>query len=148
MFTLVSCSSDSNEEVQPLVENFNYSDVEIDLMNRINAHRASKGLNELQPINHISFKSAEHNDYMIQNDVVGHHLFDQRANNIKQVLGAVRVSENVAYNYQSNYAVMYAWIQSDGHRENIEGQYTHFGISIKTNPANGRKYYTNIFIKR
>jgi uncharacterized protein YkwD len=50
-------------------------------------------------------------------------------------LGAVQVSENVAYNYQSNEGVLNAWLMSDGHKENIEGDYTHFGISIKTNPA-------------
>jgi len=148
VFTMISCSSDSSEVTAPIVEEFAYSDTEIDLMNKINNHRASQGLSELQPINHVSFKSAEHNDYMIKNDVVGHHLFEQRANNIKQVLGAVRVSENIAYNYHSNSGVLNAWLMSEGHKENIEGDYTHFGISIKINPANGRKYYTNIFMKR
>lgn len=149
VFTLVSCSSDSSEEITaPIVENFSYSDTELDLMGRINQHRASLGLNELQPINHISYKSSEHNDYMIENDVVGHQYFEQRASNIKQVLGARQVSENVAYNYQSNGGVLNAWLASDAHRENIEGDYTHFGISIKTNPNNGKKYYTNIFMKR
>ncbi|MBN8566816.1 MAG: CAP domain-containing protein [Flavobacteriales bacterium] len=149
VFTLVSCSSDSSEETAaPIVENFSYSDTELDLMGRINQHRASLGLNELQPINHISYKSSEHNDYMIENDVVGHQYFEQRASNIKQVLGARQVSENVAYNYQSNGGVLNAWLASDAHRENIEGDYTHFGISIKTNPINGKKYYTNIFMKR
>lgn len=149
VFTLVSCSSDSSEETAaPIVENFSYSDTELDLMGKINQHRASLGLNELQPINHISYKSSEHNDYMIENDVVGHQYFEQRANNIKQVLGARQVSENVAYNYQSNNGVLNAWLASDAHKENIEGDYTHFGISIKTNPNNGKKYYTNIFMKR
>ena len=32
--------------------------------------------------------------------------------------------------------------------ENIEGDFTHFGISVKTNPTTGKKYYTNIFMKR
>ena len=88
------------------------------------------------------------NDYMIENDVVGHQYFDQRASNIKQVLGAVQVSENVAYNYQSNEGVLNAWLLSDGHKDNIEGDFTHFGISVKTNPNTGKKYYTNIFMKR
>ncbi len=150
MFTLVSCSSDASDEaaVTPIVENFSYSNTELDLMNKINQHRESVGLNPLEQINHISYKSSEHNDYMIENDVVGHQYFDQRATNIKQVLGAVKVSENVAYNYQSNEGVLNAWLLSDGHKENIEGDFTHFGISVKTNPATGKKYYTNIFMKR
>jgi uncharacterized protein YkwD len=149
VFTMVSCSTSENDEaLAPMVENFSYSAVELDLMNQINSYRESVGLNALEPINHISFKSEEHNNYMIENDVVGHQQFEQRANNIKQVLGAVQVSENVAYNFQSNEGVLNAWLLSDGHKENLEGDYTHFGISIKINPANGKKYYTNIFMKR
>lgn len=150
VFTLISCSSDANEDtaVTPIVENFSYNEVELDLMNKINNHRESLGLNKLEKINHISYKSSEHNDFMIENDVVGHQYFDQRANNIKQVLGAVQVSENVAYNYQSNEGVLHAWLMSEGHKSNIEGDFTHFGISVKTNPATGKKYYTNIFMKR
>lgn len=149
VFTLISCSSDSSEDtIAPIVENFSYSDTELDLMSKINDHRISVGLTPLEHINHISYKSSEHNDYMIENDVVGHQYFDQRATNIKQVLGAVKVSENVAYNFQSNEGVLNAWLLSDGHKENIEGDFTHFGISVKTNPTNGRKYYTNIFMKR
>lgn len=150
MFTLVSCSTeDSAENSDNLrAENYAYNDIELDMMARINNHRASVGLSELAPIDHISFKSGEHNDYMIANDVVGHYYFESRSNNIKQVLGAVRVSENLAYNYNTNNAALNAWLNSDGHKENIEGDYTHFGISIKVNPVNGRKYYTNIFMKR
>ena len=93
VFTLISCSSDSSEDtVTPIVENFSYNETELDLMNKINEHRISVGLNPLEQINHISYKSSEHNDFMIENDVVGHQYFDQRATNIKQVLGVVFLS--------------------------------------------------------
>ncbi|MDY0089468.1 MAG: CAP domain-containing protein [Flavobacteriaceae bacterium] len=150
LFVLASCSSESaSEDIENTkVEQYSYNDVELDMMARINQYRTDNGLEPLLPIEHISFKSGEHNDYMIQNDVVGHYQFQSRSQNIKQVLGAVTVSENLAYNYNTNNAALNAWLNSDGHRENIEGDYTHFGISIKTNPDNGRKYYTNIFMKR
>ena len=48
----------------------------------------------------MSYKSQEHNVYMIQNNVVNHDNFESRANNIIQVLGAVSVGENIAYNFQ------------------------------------------------
>ena len=51
----------------------------------------SQGLNALQVVNHISYKSKEHNEYMIDNNVVNHDYFEQRSNNIINVLGAVRV---------------------------------------------------------
>jgi len=150
LFFLDLCSSDSSEEdfTSQKVETYTYSDTELALFSKINNYRASKGLSELDQIKHISFKSSEHNLYMINNGVIGHHYFDQRAANIKQVLNASKVSENIAYNYNSNEGVLNAWLNSEGHKAVIEGDFTHFGASITINPVNGRKYYTNIFMKR
>ena len=151
VFTFASCSKDSSEETEEqlaLVTNFDYNADELELANKINAYRVSVGKNALEIVNHVSYKSLEHNQYMITNNVVNHDYFDSRANNIIQVLGAVRVGENVAYNFSTPNAVLNAWLNSAGHKQNLDGDYTHFGISIKVNPANGKKYYTNMFMKK
>lgn len=152
LFTMLSCSSDSSDENNvpnsTLVENYDYNPTELDLMRIINEHRQSVNLPILQPINHISYKSEEHNEYMIENNVVNHAFFEERSQNLIQVLGAVKVNENVAYNYQTPQAALHAWLQSPGHKANIEGDFTHFGISVRTSPETGRKYYTNMFIKK
>jgi uncharacterized protein YkwD len=148
IFINFSCSSDSLEDKPVELYNFSYNNSELDMIYRINYYRESLGLESLDTISHISFKAEEHNDYMISNSVIGHYNFESRSNNIKKVLGATSVSENLAYNYNTNNAALNAWVNSTKHRENIEGNYTHFGISIKINPENGRKYYTNIFIKK
>ncbi|RRJ88388.1 CAP domain-containing protein [Flavobacterium macacae] len=156
LFTMMSCSSDSESDAEfvnksvstALVENYEYDSTELELVNLINSHRQSLNLPTLQPINHISYKSEEHNAYMIQNNVVNHDFFNERSENLIQVLGAVRVSENVAYNYNTPEAAMNAWLNSPGHKANIEGDFTHFGISVSVNPETGRKYYTNMFIKK
>jgi uncharacterized protein YkwD len=147
-----SCSSESSEvatsspNLQKVV-NYSYNSIEVKTMELINAHRVSKGLNPLQNINHMSYKSEEHNNYMIANNVVNHNGFSARSENIMLTLGATSVSENIAYNYNTPEAVLNAWLASPGHKENIEGNFTHFGIAIKENPATGKKYYTNIFAK-
>ena len=152
VFTLGSCSSDSSEDLAPvdnqLVTNYNSTPDEVELARIINVYRVSVGKSELQTVNHISFKSQEHNNYMIENNVVNHDYFESRANNIMQVLGAVRVGENIAYNYSTPNAALNAWINSAGHKANLDGDYTHFGISISVNPTTGKKYYTNMFMKR
>lgn len=152
VLTLVSCSSDSSEDVAApdaaLVQNYEYSDDELALLDQINEYRESKGLNPLQIINHISYKSEEHNEYMILKNEINHDFFQERSQNIIQVLGAVKVNENVAYNYSTPNSVIHAWLQSPGHKANIEGDFTHFGASIRTNPENGNIYYTNIFVKK
>ena len=151
VFTMMSCSSDSTADVtadNTVIETYNYNDTETKLVALINDYRTSKGLNTLQVVNHISFKSEEHNEYMIDNNVVNHDYFEQRSNNIIHVLGAERVGENIAYNYVTAEAAMNAWLNSPGHKANIVGDYTHIGISVSVDPATGRKYYTNMFMKK
>lgn len=149
-----ACSADSAEAgletttpTETLVANYTYNDTEIETMRLLNEYRLSIGLNSLERINHISYKCEEHNKYMIQNNVVDHNDFVARSTNMTNVLGAKRVGENVAYNYKTPEAAVRAWLDSPGHKENIVGDYTHFGLSVTTDPATGKKYYTNIFVK-
>jgi len=151
-YAMTSCSSDSSEnstsEPAPqIITNYTYNASELETMALINNYRISLGLNPLDKINHISYKSEEHDEYMIINNVVNHNDFVARSENIMAVLGAKTVSENIAYNYNTPKAVFEAWLNSPGHKENIVGNFTHFGISIRENPINGVKYYTNIFAK-
>ncbi|MEK8179887.1 CAP domain-containing protein [Flavobacterium buctense] len=150
VFTMVSCSSDSEETTvdKQVVTVYNYNETELKLVTLINDYRESQGLNTLQVINHISYKSEEHNYYMIDNNVFNHDYFQQRSDNLIRVLGAERVGENIAYNYQTAESAFAAWLNSPAHKANIEGDYTHFGISVTTNPETGRKYYTNMLIKK
>jgi len=151
VFTMVSCSSDETETSsvdRQVVTQYNYNDTELKLVTLVNNHRVSIGLNPLEVINHISFKSEEHNIYMIDNNVVNHDYFQQRSNNLVQVLGAEKVGENIAYNYQTAESAMAAWIHSTAHKANLEGDYTHLGISVTVDQATGKKYYTNMFIKK
>ena len=150
VFTMVSCSSDSEgtSADKQVVTTYNYNETELRLVTLINDYRQSIGLNTLQVINHISYKSEEHNYYMIEKNVFNHDYFQQRSDNLIRVLGAERVGENIAYNYQTPESAFAAWLNSPAHKANIEGDYTHFGISVTTNPDTGRKYYTNMFIKK
>ena len=151
VFTMVSCSSNSSDATtsdNKIVTTYNYNDTELKLVTLINNHRVSIGLNPLEVINHISYKSEEHNIYMIDNKVINHDYFQQRSDNLIQVLGASRVGENIAYNYQTAESVMSAWLNSPSHKANMEGDFTHFGISVTVDAATGKKYYTNMFIKK
>jgi uncharacterized protein YkwD len=151
VFTMASCSSDSSEGSptdNKLVTTYNYNESELKIITLVNNYRQSIGLNTLEVINHISYKSQEHNIYMIDNKSVNHDYFQQRADNLIEVLGATRVAENIAYNYQTPESAMSAWLNSPGHKANMEGDFTHFGISITVDETTGKKYYTNMFIKK
>ena len=154
IFTMNSCSSDQSEDsvveasdLTAKVVDYSYNETELETMQLINEYRVSQGLNSLEMINHISYKSEEHDDYMIANKVVNHNDFVARSENIIKVLKAKTVGENVAYNFNTPESVVAAWLKSPAHKENIVGNYTHFGIAIKADPVTGKKYYTNIFAR-
>lgn len=152
VFTIYSCSNDSlksnsTESVPEKNVDYNYSPAELETMDLINEYRVSNGLNALEKINYISVKSEEHNNYMITNDIVSHDDFVARSEDIIKVLGVKKVSENIAYNYNTPQGALNAWLDSPEHKKNILGDHTNFGISITQNPINGKKYYTNIFVK-
>jgi uncharacterized protein YkwD len=148
-----SCSTDADETakvynvVNEKVISYTYNALELETMEKINTYRVSIGRNRLEKINYISVKSEEHNNYMIANNVVNHNDFVARSENIMNILGAKTVSENIAYNFNTSQSVLTAWLASPSHKNNIEGNFTHFGLAIKENPVNGRKYFTNIFAK-
>ncbi len=150
--TLNSCTADAPTSVTtPAVSQttvpYPYTTFENETLTLINNYRVSIGLNALNKSDYISFKAEEHNNYMIANNVVNHNDFVARSEDIMKTLSAKYVTENVAYNYTTPKAVLDAWLASEGHKANLEGNYTHFGLSVRENPTTGKKYYTNIFAK-
>jgi uncharacterized protein YkwD len=147
---LTSCSSEAESVESTAVEtakSYTHNTKELELLDLVNAYRVENGLNALEIIQHVSYKSEEHNNYMIVTNTVSHDNFSSRKANLEQVVGAVRVGENVAYGFSTPQATLNAWIASEGHRVNLLGNYTHYGLSIREN-ADGRKYYTNIFVRK
>ncbi|MDN3492088.1 CAP domain-containing protein [Winogradskyella bathintestinalis] len=146
-----SCSKDSMED-----ETINAIDVpvapqakqiEIEIMELINDYRINEGLNPLQ--NHSTVKAVAytHTDYMIEVNNVSHDNFYLRQQSLQANASANVVSENVAYGFNSASSVVNAWLNSPGHKENIEGDFTDFEVSAEKNAA-GKWYFTNMFIKR
>ena len=121
--------------------------IEIEILELINTHRINLGLAPLNNHEIIKAVAFTHTDYMVESNNVGHDNFFQRKNSLVDNVSATKVSENVAYAFSSAQSVVNAWLNSDGHRENIEGDFTDFDISAEQNEE-GRWYFTNIFIKR
>ena len=147
-----SCSSDASEKQDRNASslnfmNYEYNSSELETMALINEYRVSVGLNALEKNNYISYKSEEHVNYMIVNNVVNHDDFVARSEDIMSVLGAEKVDENIAYNYSTSQAAVEAWLNSPRHKKRIIGDFTHFGISIRQDPVNSKKYYAIIFVK-
>ena len=125
----------------------NYSPTELDVLELVNAYREQKGLTTLLNLDESSVEAAGHNEHMIKDNEVCHHFFGSRYQSLVNSVNAKAVSENVGFGYSSAEAVVNACIKSDGHRKNMEGEHTHFGISVKEG-KDGELYYTNIFVKK
>ncbi len=149
--TLTSCSTDSLDEtadynVEALVIP-EAKPIEIEILELINQHRISIGLNVLVSHQLIKGQAFSHTDYMTDINEVNHDHFFNRKSFLVDNAAAVKVSENVAYGFSSAASVVNAWLNSEGHRGNIEGDYTDFEISAELG-ENNKWYFTNIFMKK
>ena len=139
-----SCSKDDSHEDIEKQEALSISEKILQL---VNAHRTSIGKESLS-INDLATQLAEdHTNYMIAQNDISHDNFDERSDRLFDEENASRTGENVAARQRSAQEVMEAWLNSSGHRKNIEGDFTHIGISVIKNEA-GQYYFTQIFLKQ
>lgn len=150
-FLSFSCTTDSLDDKADAIElsliTPETKTIEVEILELINNHRLSKGLTALSDMTVVKSVAFTHTDYMVDNNEVSHANFYKRSDYLKANAGAIKVSENVAYGYSSAESVVSAWLKSDGHRANIEGDFTNFDLAAEQN-AEGKWYYTNIFIKK
>ena len=151
LLTFSSCSTEDFPEDNIDAISLQYApapkQIEIEILELINEHRLGLGLNTLKSLNIVKSVAFTHTDYMVEVNNISHDNFYQRKNSLVQNANAKVVSENVAYAYSTAQSVVNAWINSDSHRENIEGDFTDFEVSAEQNKE-GKWFYTNIFIKR
>lgn len=145
-FTGYETETGSFESSINLVSSDKHSTIEAELFALINDYRVSIGLNELQFEPTTFYYSGQHTDYMIEKGVTSHAKFGERAEKISKRTGAVYVAENVARNYDTIEEAFEAWLESPGHRKNIEGDYNYSAISIKPN-SKGDLYFTQMFFR-
>ncbi len=145
MVAFTSCSKDDvSEEDIELSETLSMAD---EILQIVNAHRASIGKTPLEFNTLANDLAYEHTLYMIEQRDISHDDFDKRSDRLFAEANASRTGENVAYGQRSAQDVMNAWLNSSGHRRNIEGDFTHIGIAVVKN-SSGTYYFTQIFFKR
>ena len=140
----VSCSKD--DSLKEIEEQEALSIAE-DILQLVNTHRTSIGKQVLGSNNLATKLAKEHTLFMIGQNEISHENFDDRADRLFDEESAKNVGENVAAGQRSAQDVMTAWLNSNGHRKNIEGDFTHVGISALKNNT-GAYYYTQLFLKK
>ena len=131
-------NSDSSEEV-----NLNYA-----LLKLVNKHRAGQYLSPLQINPHIQVAATQHAQDMANGTVpFSHDGFQERAKRLIEKLSGSSVAENVAVGQDDSLVIVNSWLESEGHRSNIEGDFNLTGIGVARSEDN-RMYYCQIFIKK
>lgn len=115
----------------------------------INEYRVSKGLGTLVWNTDIANVARQHSVEMANGRVAfGHDGFTDRAKLLQQRISLHGIAENVAYNDYPNSAQtsVTGWIESEGHRVNIENSaYTASGMGVARS-SDGAYYFTQLFI--
>ncbi len=143
-----ACSDDDSMVTETAEENvIEETTIEDAILQLVNSHRASIGKSALS-VNSLAKELAkDHTLYMIDQGAISHDGFGERADQLFAQENASNVGENVAAGYPTAQSVMNAWLNSSGHRQNIEGNFTHIGISAIKN-GSGTYYYTQLFLRK
>ena len=111
----------------------------------MNAHRISRGLSPLVWDNRVAAVAKAHSRDMYDRDYLSHSWRDGRSTWDRLTARGVRYSragENIAWGQRTGSAVLRSWLDSPGHRANIEDDsYTRHGV------AKVGVYWTHVFIR-
>ena len=113
----------------------------------VNEHRIDLDKKALKLNSFANTLAKEHTLYMIDEKKISHDNFDERFEKLSSTEKAFKLGENVASGQETAQSVMNSWLNSNGHRKNIEGDFTHIGISAIKNKS-GIYYYTQLFFKK
>lgn len=139
----ISCSSDSSDNLN-LEENVSIAQK---IHSLVNEYRVSKGKSQLIFSKNASAIALKHTKYMISVKKISHDKFDDRFKELQNLDNAIGAAENVASHQKTAEQVVQAWINSNGHRKNIEGDYTYTGIGVDKNNS-GNYYFTQLFYSK
>lgn len=128
---------------------FNAASMNRDILYHVNEYRKKKGLGSLQSIAIADEQAALHSKNMaLKKTSFSHNGFEQRIAIISKTAGTMQAAaENVAYGNLSAAEVVKGWINSAGHRKNIEGNYTLTGIGVYQD-AKGVIFFTQLFMRQ
>jgi uncharacterized protein YkwD len=124
---------------------FIFSDEELHLMEEINGIRNELGLQELEAEIMIGSLARAHSENMANGEIdLGHQGFQSRIASLYGNLEVVSAAENVALG-QDIEGVINQWLDSQGHADNILGDYNLSGTGIVIDD-NEQLFFTQIFV--
>lgn len=140
-----SSSSQSDNSKAPVQD----ESVTTQFMTLVNNHRKSLGLSAIKHSSKMADIAYGHSEDMARKSVsFGHDGFSARCSLARNAMGGGNLcAENVAMGQKTAQAVFTAWMNSSGHRANIENsRVTHSGLGIAKS-SDGTLYWTHLFLE-
>ena len=127
------------------------ADLERYVHSLVNEHRVSQGLKPLAFNSEISAIARRHSRDMASGQVgFSHGGFESRREKIAGFIARPGVGENVAMvpagSSHVGAVAVSNWLESPGHRRNIEGAYELTGVGIAQGPT-GSYFFTQLFVR-
>ena len=127
------------------------ADLEHQVHRLVNEHRTSQGLKPLAFNSEIAAIARHHSQDMATGRVeVGHGGIESRREKIAGFITQPGVGENVAMvpagSFHVGAVAVSNWLESPGHRRNIEGAYELTGVGIAQGPP-GAYFFTQLFVR-
>lgn len=117
---------------------------EIELFTLVNDYRLDDNKPQLKKDDRLYVQAKVRNLTNIKKGTISHEGFNIISGIITRK-DFKFCGENIGKGYYDNMHVLYAWIESDNHRDNMEHRgWTHSGVAI-TKDKQGRNYYCQIF---
>jgi uncharacterized protein YkwD len=123
--------------------------MENNVLDYVNDYRNSKNLNSLVSAEPLAKIAREQSIEMQGKNKIDHDGFSRRVSEVRNYYPQPAVAENVGFNYGSpepERSMVESWINSQGHRKNILGNYRYTGIGISKS-TDGKIYFTQVFVK-
>lgn len=121
----------------------------VNVLQRVNTHRATLGAPKLQRHPRLDQIARTHSAAMAQGAGFSHSGFSRRATQARTVADFFRASENLAYNYghaDPAARAMESWLNSPTHRREMErATFRLTGIGVAYAP-DGKYYITQLFL--
>ncbi|KAJ0392852.1 hypothetical protein ATCC90586_010841 [Pythium insidiosum] len=114
------------------------------MLDAVNAERAKAGLAPFCTNSKLQRAAQLHSEDQAQNNFMSHTGSDGSSMSdriTRQQFQWNSVAENVAAGQVDVASVMQSWMNSDGHRRNILGNYKFFGMGYATNPSSTYTHY-------
>jgi uncharacterized protein YkwD len=126
--------------------NYEYSFVELKLVDEINSYRDSLGRDELVLINYISSVAGAAAANMASLRVLAHNGATSRFDVVVAEMNVEAVGEILAYGYTDEASVVKGWAASPIHKKVMVANYDYIGVGIRVDDAD-KKYYVAIFAR-